>query len=98
LHSMGQSTRIQGFIRDAATNQPLASATVAIKNTATVSSDSSGFFAINSDNANPTLIVTIVGYKNQTLTVKQPFDTLIVFQKADIEKDAQQISFFTGQH
>jgi hypothetical protein len=80
---MGQVNRIQGFIRDATTNQPLASATVTIKNIATVSSDSSGFFAINSGNASPTLIVTIVGYKNQTLMVKQPSDTLIVLMKAD---------------
>ena len=80
---MGQSTQILGFIRDATTNQPLAAATVTIKNISTVSSDSSGFFAINSANANPTLIVTIVGYKNQTLTVRQPSDTLIVLMKAD---------------
>ncbi len=71
-NSSAQTTVINGVVKDAKTQLPLASVTVSIKNLrGGVTTDSLGYFSIRTTKPVNQLLFSIVGYKNQTVTVKQ---------------------------
>ena len=73
LNGSAQTTIINGVIRDANSRLPLSSVTVTVKNLkGGVTSDSAGNFSIRTDKPVSQLQFSIIGYKNQTVTVRQP--------------------------
>ncbi len=55
---------ISGTLRDDATGSPIPSATIAVKGTRTATgTDANGNFTLRSSSANPTLVVTSIGYE-----------------------------------
>ncbi len=88
-HGFAQ-TSVSGFVKDAATQQPIGSVTVSIKNGGTVATDSLGHFVIRVDKFPVQISFSSVGYKNQSVTVKQfndsdslKKDTLNVLMKSN---------------
>ena len=80
FNSMAQDvTTINGIVKDAVTKLPLSSVSVTIKNRNGVTTDSLGNFTIRSDRAISQLQFSIIGYKNQTVSISSPDDTLFVF-------------------
>ncbi|HMH34479.1 MAG TPA: DUF5686 family protein [Puia sp.] len=86
---MSQTKSIIGIVEDAISKQPLSLVSVAVKNGRGVTTDSLGYFAIETDKLPVQLSFSIIGYKNQSLTVKQfnndslARDTLIVLMQAN---------------
>lgn len=59
---------ISGTLRDEATGTPIPSATIAVKGTKTATgTDANGNFRLRSNSANPSLIVTSVGYESKEI-------------------------------
>src|SRR5882724_11442153 len=77
FNSLAQTRTINGVVRDAISKQPLASVSVAIKNASGggVTTDSLGYFAIESNKMPTQLLFSIIGFKTQTVTVRQFNDT-----------------------
>jgi uncharacterized protein DUF5686/carboxypeptidase-like protein len=71
FNSFAQTMVVRGVVRDANTKQLLPSVTVSIKNIkGGVISDSLGNFIVKYDKPFTQLVFTIVGYKDQTVSVK----------------------------
>lgn len=70
-HGQGQKTRVRGNVIDAATREPVAYATIALKgtHTGTISSDEGHFF-ISTSTPGDTLVVAFVGYETVELAIK----------------------------
>ncbi|HTS44920.1 MAG TPA: DUF5686 family protein [Puia sp.] len=85
---MSQKVTISGIIKDAMSKQVLGSVSVSTKNGNGITSDSSGFFSIEVDRLPVQLLFTFIGYKAQTITVKQfrtdsvKKDTLVVMMQS----------------
>ena len=71
LDSFSQTSIISGVVKDANTKLPLPSVTISIKNVeGGVISDSLGNFTVRYEKPFSQLVFSIIGYKNQTVTVK----------------------------
>jgi len=75
FEGVAQTGTINGIVKDALTKQPLASASVAIKNGRGATTDSLGYFSVEANKIPVQLIFSLIGYKTQTITVRQFSDT-----------------------
>jgi len=58
--SMAQTTTINGLVKDAITKQPLAAASIAVKNGKGATSDSLGYFTVESNKMPTQLLFSII--------------------------------------
>lgn len=66
-----QSTTVRGRVVDAETKEPLISAAVAFAGTTSgTNTDFDGFYALSSDNASDTLVVSYLGYADAFIPIK----------------------------
>ena len=86
--SSGENTRIYGKIKDAASKKPLSYVSIRIKGTGYGStSDNDGNFSFNAPIGNDTLIVSSIGYTEETIAVtkKSRMPLKIVLKPADYD-------------
>ncbi|MFZ4862869.1 SusC/RagA family TonB-linked outer membrane protein [Sphingobacterium sp. Mn56C] len=84
LHVMAQQFQLQGKISDKSTGTAIANATILVQGTSTATiTNSQGIFNIRVAHANARLLITAVGYANQTVTVTD------VTKNVDVELEQQ---------
>ena len=75
LQSNAQTHTIKGHIYDSQTRQPLAAVTILTVNGEELTkSDAKGFFEINADRADATVVARLIGYKNQYIKIDKQTD------------------------
>src|SRR5215467_4916407 len=80
---------IRGVVKDATTKEPVSSASVTIKNGRGILTDSTGYFSLMAEKFPLQLMVSIIGYKVQTIPLKDfkdsangKRDTLVIYIQA----------------
>ncbi|NNC83065.1 MAG: hypothetical protein HKN79_05765 [Flavobacteriales bacterium] len=92
LGGVGQTTVVQGYVKDAVTQEGLPFVNLAFKGTKTgTTTDVNGFYRIESYYVSDSLVCSYVGYKRQTKRVRRDREQTIDFQLESSSVDLQEV-------
>lgn len=97
LSATAQSTRVRGFVRDAATGAPVPFASVVFAGTVTgISTDTEGFYALETRDTASVVQVVVLGYETQTRRVRTGAFNQIDFTLQPTEFGIEQVVVTPG--